>query len=73
MFFFTVIMEWMLGKDVVLAVLSLLSESSSVATKLRISSKLRRFLSEDPSSVHFQMPKNLRSFEDLRPKIAKIF
>ena len=49
----------------------------SVATKLRRSSKLRRFLSEDPSSssssVHFQMPKNLRSFEDFRPKIAKIF
>ena len=49
----------------------------SVATKLRRSSKLRRFLSKDPSSssssVHFQMPKNLRSFEDFRPKIAKIF
>ena len=50
---------------------------TSVATKLRRSSKLRRFLSEDPSSssssVHFQMLKNLRSFEDFRPKIAKIF
>ena len=38
---------------------------------------LRRFLSEDPSSslssVHFQMLKNLRSFEDLKPKIPKIF
>ena len=38
---------------------------------------LRRFLSEDPSSssfsVHFQIPKNLQSFEDFRPKIAKIF
>ena len=45
----------------------------SVATKLRRSSKLRRFLSEDPSLDHFQMPKNLRSFEDFRPKIAKIF
>ena len=35
----------------------------SVATKLRRSSKLRRFLSEDPSlsssSVHFQVPKIL--------------
>jgi len=41
------------------------------------SSKLRRFLSEDPSSssssVHFQMPKNLQSFEDFRLKITKIF
>ena len=50
---------------------------TSVATKLRRSSKLRRFLSEDPSSssssVHFQMLKNLQSFEDFRPKIAKIF
>ena len=47
----------------------------SVATKLRRSSKLRRFLSEDPSSslVHFQMPKNLQSFKDFWPKIAKIF
>ena len=49
----------------------------SVATKLRRSSKLRRFLSEDPSSssslVHFQMLKNLRSFEDFRPKVTKIF
>ena len=49
----------------------------SVATKLRRSLKLQRFLSEDPSSssssVHFQMPKNLRSFEDFRAKIAKIF
>ena len=51
--------------------------ATSVATKLRRSLKLRRFLSEDPSSssslVHFQMLKNLRSFEDFRPKIAKIF
>ena len=48
----------------------------SVATKLRRSLKLQRLLSEDPSSssssVHFQKPKNLWSFEDLRPKIAKI-
>ena len=48
----------------------------SVATKLWRSSKLRRFLSEDPSSssslVHFQKPKNLRSFKDFRLKIAKI-
>ena len=46
-------------------------QGNSVATKLR------RFLSKDPSSssssVHFQMPKNLRSFEDFRLKIAKIF
>ena len=38
---------------------------------------LRRFLSEDPSSpsssVYFQMPKNLRSFEDFKPKVTKIF
>ena len=51
--------------------------SNSVATKLRRSSKLRRFLSEYPSlsssSVHFQMPKNLWSFEDFRPKVTKIF
>ena len=51
--------------------------TSSVATKLQRSSKLRRFLSEDPSSssssVHFQMPKNLRSFKDFRLKVTKIF
>ena len=38
---------------------------------------LRRFLAEDPSSssssAHFQKSKNLRSFEDFRPKIPKIF
>ena len=38
---------------------------------------LRRFLSEDPSSpsssVYFQMPKNLWTFEDFRQKIVKIF
>ena len=38
---------------------------------------LRRFLAEDPSSssssVHFKLSKNLRSFEDFRPKIPKIF
>ena len=55
----------------------LVEPPSSVATKLWRSSKLRRFLSEDPSSssssVHFQMPKNLRSFEDFRPKVTKIF
>ena len=42
-----------------------------------VATKLRRFLSKDPSlsssSVHFQLPKNLRSFNDFRPKIAKIF
>ena len=45
--------------------------------ELRRSLKLQRFLSKDPSSssssVYFQMPKNLRSFEDFRLKIAKIF
>ena len=50
---------------------------SSVAMKLRRSFKLWRFLSKDPTSssslVHFQMPKNLWSFEDFRPKIVKIF
>ena len=49
----------------------------SVATKPRRSSKLWSFLSEDlsssSSSIHFQMLKNLRSFEDFRSKIAKIF
>ena len=38
---------------------------------------LQRFLAEDPSSssssVHFKLSKNLRSFEDFRPKIPKIF
>ena len=38
---------------------------------------LRRFLAEDPSlsssSVHFKLSKNLRSFEDFKPKIPKIF
>ena len=36
---------------------------------------LRRFLAKDPSSssVHFKLSKNLRSFEDFRPKILKIF
>ena len=38
---------------------------------------LRRFLAEDPSSssssVHLKLSKNLRSFEDFRPKIPKIF
>ena len=37
----------------------------------------RRFLSKDPSSssssVHFQVPKNLRSFKDFRQKIVKIW
>ena len=45
----------------------------SVATKLRRSSKLQRFLSEDPSlsssSVHFQIQKNLWSFEDLEASL----
>ena len=54
----------------------LVEPPSSVATKLLRSSKLRRFLSEYPSSssssVNFQKTKNLRSFEGLRPKIAKI-
>ena len=49
----------------------------SVATKLRRSLKLLRFFSKDPSLssplVHFQKPKNLQSFEDFRPKIAKNF
>ena len=40
---------------------------------ISVATKLQRFLSEDPSSVHFQIPKNLQSFEDFRPKIAKIF
>ena len=43
---------------------------------ISVATKLRRFLSGDPSLssslVHFQKPKNLRSFEDFRPKIAKI-
>ena len=38
---------------------------------------LQRFLAKDPSlsssSVHFKLLKNLRSFEDFRPKIPKIF
>ena len=37
----------------------------------------RRFLFKDPSSssssVHFQVPKNLQSFKNFRPKIEKIF
>ena len=44
----------------------------SVATKLRRSLKLQRFLVEDPSLVHFQMLKNLQSFKDSRLKIVKI-
>ena len=41
---------------------------------LILATKLRRLLSEDQSSssVHFQTPKNLRSFKYFRPKIVKI-
>ena len=50
------------------------SQSCNEASKIF---DLRRFLSEDPSSysssVHFQMSKNLWSFEDLLPKNPKIF
>ena len=50
---------------------------NAYTTKIRfyysVAMKLRRFLSKDPSLsssfVHFQNPKNLRSFKDLRPKI----
>ena len=49
-------------------------QSCNEASKIFV---LRRFLAEDPSSssssVHFKLSKNLRSFEDFRPKIPKIF
>merc|ERR1712098_558021 len=52
--------EWILGKGSV----------CNNHLKYRIQS-----CNEDPSSssVHFQMSKNLRRFEDLKPKIPKIF
>jgi len=60
-----------------------LKENSSWASPVQCCNEaskifvLRRFLAEDPSlsssSVHFQLAKNLRSFEDFRPKIPKIF
>ena len=70
------LLKWMIDIIKQAYLIMILMVCTSVATKLRRSSKLRRFLSEDPSSssssVHFQLPKNLQSFEDFRPKIAKI-
>ena len=52
----------------------ILGQCCNEASKIFV---LRRFLTEDPSSssssAHFQKSKNLRSFEDFRPKIPKIF
>ena len=57
-------------------ILNLVNVACSVATKLWKSLKLWRFLSEYPSLssslVHFQKPKNLRSFEDFMGKLNNI-
>ena len=66
-----------LRKNLKLYVTCKSNSSTNYGVYISVATKLQRFLSEDPSSssssVHFQMPENLQSFEDFGRRLRRFF